>query len=131
MKRLQKGFWAALAASSLLSCGHVLSPDYSQMELAGNYYVESDYEGRSSLYFGSAWLNQPALLMRPVDSAAAIGSCVVICQAEWQNYYFFSAVAKTGAAAERTRIGPIAKSIYRKKLYQLAGDSMIRLSYVR
>jgi len=118
MKQLQKVFRTAAAAISLTSCGHVFSPDYSRMELADNYYVESDYEGRSSLYFGSAWLNQSTLLVQPIDSAATVGNCVVVCQAEWQHYYFFSSAAKTGAAAERMQIGPIAKVVYRQKLYQ-------------
>ena len=122
-----------LGFASLLNRCEFLNPDLTRTDLAADYSVVTDYEGYSCLHFQKHfWADDVALMQ--LDSAAVIRSYVATCMSEAGDggqFYFLPLNPSTEETIKVSTIGPLTRAAYRLKLYELAGDSTLRLHRVQ
>ena len=115
------------ALSSLAACQ--LSIDTDTKPLAGPYCLVTDYEGFSSVRYNSSWFQKPLLLLGQLDLTGAAKRYLGIHRSEGLAAYFLLPLtATTEQQAQAGLLGPLTETAYHRKLYQLEGDSMLRLS---
>jgi hypothetical protein len=112
-------------------CKWLVGSDEKIVPLAEPYALWSDYEGMSSLVYDGSWFKKPAGLLGEIDSTGITQTYLVTCQSEALKYYLLSLAAKDEQQAKASLIGPLNRIAFHHKLYQLTGDSTLRLSYVQ
>ena len=102
--------------------------DENTEPLAGPYSLTTDYEGFSRVIYGNPWFPKPLGLIGQLDSTGVAGHYLVVCQDEMQRYYLLSLTVENEQQAQTSLLGPLNRTACRRQLYQLTGDSTLRLS---
>ena len=112
---------------SLTACQWSMDVDIKP--LAGPYSIATDYEGFSFLQYGNPWFEKPIALVGQLDSTGIAGSYLVVCRSQDPAAYFLLPLTATNERqAQASLLGPFTETAYRRKLYQLRGDSLFRLA---
>jgi hypothetical protein len=112
---------------SLAACQWATDTDTKP--LAGPYFLATDYEGFSFVQYGNPWFKKPRVLVGLLDSTGPVGHYLGVHRSEDSAAYFLLLLTATNEEQAQTGLlGPLTETAYRRKLYQLRGDSMLRLS---
>jgi hypothetical protein len=124
---MKKSWWRALLvvalATGMSSCFWFDENDTA--ELGHGYQLAATSDGNNFLYFEDPEVPTAEPLLSGISAVGTTDTCLVVCKAG--QYYLFSLRQPTQAAVLATRIGPLTKAVFRSKLYQATGDSMLQL----
>ncbi len=98
----------------------------AQTHLTGRFYMEVSSEGATYLYYKDPQQAASEPLLTDFSEFAVARNYLVFYQQG--SYYLFSTNQLNETSVRQTRIGPVTKSNFRAKLYELTGDSTLQLA---
>jgi hypothetical protein len=118
--------WALAFSLAIGLSGCFWFDENGTSQLAGQYQLVKTSDGNNFLYFDDPTWGTTEPLLSGISATGVIDKYLVIHQAD--HYYLFSLLPTTDDAVRKTRVGPLTEKTVRPKLYQLTGDSTLRLA---